>query len=242
MKLDSHLSHYFERDYGPFLNICNLTREKRKVIIEREAAAVTGHNRSNWGEEFFDFRKLADDLTLRCYEEKFGCAPQCRPIFGVLGDADVIGGLYRNPSKIHIDVDLFDESELTFMFPDHFHLVSYYGVEVPRHFGLQIDSWPDPERSRFLGQMYTYTEMQDQIDSLLISEHLKRFRDRDFWHRYLEVQIWTEKIINLYTQDDWISVTPESFSNYQGMKCIVDYEALKALQADSDKGIYRTNS
>lgn len=234
MELDSHISHYFEGEYGPFLSICNLSRERRKEIIEKEAAAVTGLNRFDWGEEFFDFRKLADDLTVRRYKEKFGFAPQCRPIFGVLGDADVVGGLYRNPRKIHIDVSLFEESELTFMFPDHFHLVSYYGVDVPRYFGLQIDAFPIPERSRFLGQMYTYSEMQEQIDALLISEHLKRFRDRDFWYRYLEVQVWTEKLNERFTQDDWISVEPESFSSYRGMQCIVDYGAMSVRPNEAD--------
>lgn len=232
MELESYISHYFERDYGPFLNICNLSREERKGIIEREASAITGLNRYYWGEDFFDFRKLADDLTLRCYEDKFGFAPQCRPLFGVLGDADVVGGLYRHPNKIHIDISVFEESELTFMFPDHFHLVSYYGVELDTYYGIQMEGFQSPERSRFLGQMFTYEEMKEHMDSLYISEHLKNFRDKNVWHRYLEVQIWSEKVLNMHEKTDWIPVNPESFSSHSGMECIVDYEAIKAQQGE----------
>jgi hypothetical protein len=229
MELESYVSHYFERDYGPFKNICNLRPEERKKIIEREALSTTGLNRSDYGEDFFDFRKLADDLTLRCYEEKFGFSPKCRPFFGVLGDADVVGGLYRNPSKIHIDISIFDESELTFMFPDHFHLVWYYGAKVKNHYAVRTDDFNTPEKRRFLGKMYTYREIQEELDSSGIGEHLKSWRKKNVWHRYLEALIWTDKVVDLHKENDCISVKPESFSSHDGIECIVDYGAIERL-------------
>ncbi len=120
----SYLSHYFEKETGPFLSICDLDPQERKEIINREKNARTGFNRFSYGEEFFDFRLLADDLLLELYSTKFGRRPSNRPFYGVLGDADVVGGLFRDPYKIRIPVKNFTSEELTFMFPEHFHLVS----------------------------------------------------------------------------------------------------------------------
>lgn len=94
MKLATHISHYFEKEVGPFLSICDLDAAERLEIIEREKGSDTGFNRFSYGREFFDFRLLADDLLLELYERKFGSAPARRPFYAVLGDADVVGGLF----------------------------------------------------------------------------------------------------------------------------------------------------
>lgn len=81
MKLPNHVSHYFERDYGPLLNICNLSADETRCIIESESDADTGFNRFSYGQDFFDFRKLADDLLLKLYSKKFARRPERRPFY-----------------------------------------------------------------------------------------------------------------------------------------------------------------
>lgn len=134
MNLSNYVSHYFERDYGPLLNICNLGADETRSIIERERDAETGFNRFSYGQNFFDFRKLADDLLLKLYSEKFARGPERRPFYAVLGDADVVGGLYRDPYKLRIPIEEFEEHEVTFMCPDHFHLVGLSKIEVKQSF------------------------------------------------------------------------------------------------------------
>ena len=55
-----HVSHYFEKEYGPLLNICDLDSEQKSQIIHREKSAETGFNRFSLGNDFFSFRLLAE--------------------------------------------------------------------------------------------------------------------------------------------------------------------------------------
>jgi len=64
-----------------------------------------------------------------------------------------------------------------------------------------------------------------------IESHLRKFREENFWYRYLEAQIWTDKVMDLHSEGDWISVTPESYSNNGGIECIVNYKAIQAHRA-----------
>jgi|GEM_PF-3864796 len=100
MILERHISHYFEREYGPFLSICDLDTNGTEAIV-------------------------------------FGKEPERRPYYGVLGDANVVGGLYRDPHKVQIPLNYFSDSEITFMCPDHFHLVGLSKTNVKRYFGYQ---------------------------------------------------------------------------------------------------------
>lgn len=189
---DKQISHYFEKEAGPFLNICDLSIEQRNEIIERERTAKTGFNRFAQGHEFFEFRKLADDLTIDLYTQKFGYKPKRRPFFAVLGTADVVGGLYRNPYKIQIPIEALAEDELTFMCPDHFHIVSFNKVNVRRYFGYQIPKDYTEEKYPYFGKLLTFKELQENRESLKIDKHLAIQRKRNNWYRYIEAQIWAD--------------------------------------------------
>lgn len=210
MELPRHITHYFEKDYGPLLNICNLDPSERRQIIERERDEETGFNRFSHGEEFFDFRLLADDLLLDLYATKFGRRPSRRPFYGVLGNADVVGGLYRDPHKIVIPIEEFEEGELTLMCPDHFHLVTIMkrsqGIRV---FGAQPPDDYSEEKYPYFGKLFTIEEVDAQLSALKIDSYLEERVRGNQWHRYLEVQIWSdpESLRERYPQ--WIEVDPE---------------------------------
>ncbi len=52
MSLPTYLTHYFEAEYGPFLNICDLGSEQVAKLVECESSADTAFNRFAMEEEF----------------------------------------------------------------------------------------------------------------------------------------------------------------------------------------------
>ncbi len=181
MNLERHISQYFEREYGPLLSICDLDKASTEAIIEKEREAETGFNRFSYGKDFFDFRKLADDFLLALYSEKFGKKPERRPYYAVLGDADVIGGLFRDPYKLRIPLDHFSESEITFMCPDHFHLVGLSNKEIKRYFGYQHPEDYSEEKYPYFGKLLTYPELEARISELKIDDYLAENRRTSHW-------------------------------------------------------------
>jgi hypothetical protein len=79
--LPALVTHYFERDYGPFLNICDLPREEVSTLVSSERDAPTAFNRFALGAEFLEFRRAADDLLIDCCRNKFHKAPARRPFY-----------------------------------------------------------------------------------------------------------------------------------------------------------------
>lgn len=198
------------------MSICDLDAGARKEIIDREKDALTSFNRFSYGEEFFDFRLLADDLLLDLYEGKFGTRPARRPFYGVLGDVDVVGGLYRDPHKIRIPVEAFGPGELTFLYPDHFHLVSLMKRGGgKRMFGYQLpEDYSEPEFPYF-GKLLTYDELVEGYESLKIGQRLERERETNGWYRYVEAQVWSNPERLRRECGSAVKVTPESWT-YEG--------------------------
>ena len=225
MKLERHISHYFEREHGPFLSICDLDSAATESIIERERDAETGFNRFSFGTDFFDFRKLADDLLCELYSEKFGKEPERRPYYAVLGDADVVGGLYRDPHKLKIPLDYFSASEITFMCPDHFHLVGLRKMDVRRSFGYQPPKDYSEEEYPYFGKLLTYHELETQLSELKIDEYLTENRRTNHWYRYIEAQIWADPRDMRSRFKDLTEVEPESWT-YDGVTHLQNYKKL----------------
>jgi len=237
MNLDLHICHYFEREYGPFLSICDLDTDEMGDLIEREKTADTGFNRFSYGTEFFDFRKLADDLLLERYKKKFERKPERRPYYGVLGDSDVVGGLYRDPCKIRIPIKEFADHQITFMCPDHFHLVGLSKFEVKKHFGFQTPDDYSENTYPYFGKLLTFDELEADFQELKIDEYLTERKRSNNWYRYVEAQIWADPN-NLKSRfTDWIEVEPEPWSDGK-MTHLQNYKKIRQnqkLQATSTR-------
>jgi len=187
MSLPTHITHYFEAEYGPFLNICDLLDDEVARLVEREKDADTAFNRYAMGEEFLSWRRSADDLLIRKYSEKFGFRPQNRPFFAVLGDFDRTMTMFRHGRRVSLEVSDFSAEEVTFMYPDHAHLTTLYGADVP-HLFYQPHHLPDEE---FWGQLYTYEELRADYESSRIAESIEEHLQRDGWAGcYVEAHMW----------------------------------------------------
>jgi hypothetical protein len=192
MDLPNHITHYFEADYGPFLNICDLEDGEVDNLIRAEKGAKTAFNRFSMGPEFFQWRREADDLLIRAYSEKFGHPPEGRPYFALLGSFDKTLTMFRDGQKIELDVSEFSERELTFMYPDHAHLITFYGSSAPPLFYQPPTGWKD---QRFWGKLFTIRELRDQYSELGIDQMIHSHLNRGGWAGcYIEAHIWRRNL------------------------------------------------
>ncbi|MEM1158421.1 MAG: hypothetical protein AAF649_05355 [Verrucomicrobiota bacterium] len=193
-----YITHYFERDYGPYLNMCDLSASEIQELADREKGTAVGYNRFDIGEDFIRWRKEADDLLIRSYIKKFGFAPAGRPFFSLLGTFDKTCGLYRNPEKIELPVSDFEESELTFMYPDHAHLIGYYESDAPSLFYNLPKNW---EQKEYFGKLFTYSELLKALETMGISDMIERHRNADGWAGcYVEAHIWNRDLRNRWME------------------------------------------
>ena len=188
MKIPTFITHYFERDRGPFLNICDLPDDELKNLVADERESVTAFNRFALGPDFIEWRLAADDLLIRAYHDKFGFLPIGRPYFAVLGEFDKTLTMFRQGDRIVLNLADFEDHEVTFMYPDHSHLTSYYGAEAPHLFYQLRDT---PENRGFRGQLFTFSELSSRIIDSGIADSINSHLARDGWVGcYVEAQIW----------------------------------------------------
>lgn len=188
MKLPTFVTHYYEADYGPFLNICDLDDQQIETLTLAEKDANTAFNRFALGTDFLRWRHEADDLLVRAYTEKFGFAPQGRAFYALLGSFDKTLTMFRNGRKITLAVEDYEDHELTFMYPDHAHLISYYGSDAPPLFYQLPTDW---EQQRFWGKLFTFNELREEYSQLGIDSMIESHKARDGWAGcYIEAHIW----------------------------------------------------
>ena len=196
--LPSFITHYFELERGPFLNVCDLTEAQVCSLIETERYAITAFNRFAMGPEFFEFRRAADDLLIESYRTKFHKEPEGRPFYAVLGEFDKTLTMFRSGQKIRIPIDDFEQDQITFMYPDHAHLISYSGSAAPKLF-YQIPA--DWRNQAFWGQLFTYKEICDGYSTMGIGDMIESWISRDGWAGcYIEAHIWDRSFRKIHSE------------------------------------------
>ena len=188
MKIPTFVTHYYEDDRGPFLNICDLNDEDLRKLVDSERQADTAFNRFSLGSDFIEWRRSADDLLVRAYTEKFGFAPRARPYFATLGSFDKTLTMYRDGRKTTLEIAEFDDHELTFMYPDHAHLTTFYGADAPHLFYQPPEDW---QNQPLWGRLFTFPELRTEYEALGIGNRIQSHLDKDGWAGcYVEAQIW----------------------------------------------------
>jgi hypothetical protein len=184
--LPGFLTHYFEADKGPFRNICDLPDQEIEAVIEAEKHAGTAFNRFALGPHFFKIRRAADDLLIEKYTEKFGVKPRIRPYFAVLGAFDRTTTMYRDARSIAISISLLSPEHLTFMYPDHFHLVWSKKLFRP-DFPYSYQPFHD--------LLFTYTELPEAMKIYDFDARIADAKRRGIWVcSYIEAHIWDPDI------------------------------------------------
>lgn len=188
MSLPRYITHYYEADRGPFLNICDQEEPEIARIYEQERKATTAFNRFALGDDFMTWRRAADDMLLRAYTERFGVPPQHRPYYAVLGNFDRTLTMFRAGRKIELDLESFREHELTFMYPDHSHLTQHYELDVPHLFYQRPEGRMD---GAFWGRLFTFHELREEYETSGIAGLIEQHLERNGWAgSYVEAHIW----------------------------------------------------
>jgi len=193
--IPSFLTHYYEAERGPFKNICDLSDDELDGLISVEKDADTAFNRFSLGRNFFKIRRVADDLLIEKYREKFGFAPHTRPFYAVLGDFDQTSSMYRDGRGVRIDLSRFSREQVTFMYPDHFALVWSKGL-----FPLPPALFPPPyfySYEPFHDLLLTYDELPEAVRIYSIDARIARAKQLNMWvSSYVEAHIWDPDIRN----------------------------------------------
>jgi len=172
--MPTFVTHYYEDDRGPFLNICDLNDEALRKLVDSEKQADTAFNRFSLGSDFIDWRRSADDLLVRAYTEKFGFSPRARPYFATLGSFDKTLTMFRDGRKTTLKIAEFDDHELTFMYPDHSHLTTFYGVDTPHLFYQPPEDW---QNQPLWGRLFTFSELCTEYSALGIGSRIQSHLD-----------------------------------------------------------------
>jgi hypothetical protein len=182
MNLPDFVTHYFERDKGPFRNICDLSDAEIASIVASERHANTAFNRFAFGPDFFKIRCAADDLLMQKYSEKFGTPPPTRPYFAVLGEYDRTMTMYRDGRSLRIDISTLAPQHITFMYPDHFNLVWSKGLFTP-NFSYSYQPFHD--------LLFSYSELPAAITQYGLSPLMAQAKRQEMWvSSYIEAHIW----------------------------------------------------
>jgi len=203
MKLPDFVTHYFESDYGPYLNVCDLDEVALARLTTRERTADTAFNRFAMGPVFFEWRRAADDLLIRAYREKFGFAPAGRPFYALLGEFDKTLTMFREGRKMTLRIDDFSDHEMTFMYPDHAHLTSYYRSGAPDLF-----CQPSAETSHypFWGKLFTYQELCSAFGDLGLDSMIATHKAQDRWVGcYVEAHLWKRELRTRWEEESGLT-------------------------------------
>jgi len=180
----TYVTHYYESEYGPFRNICDLPESEWGALIEKEKHSNTEFNRFFIGLEFFRNRCEADNILIQLYEEKFEQKPSMRPSYATLGSFDRTNGMYRAPSSIEFPLSLFEEHEITFIYEDHGHL------------GWMIGSQDAPdwfEEREYHTLLFSKSELEDAFQRYGLGGRIKSARENSRWvSSYVEAHIWVD--------------------------------------------------
>jgi hypothetical protein len=100
--------------------------------------------------------------------------------------------MFRDGRKIEIEVSEFSEREITFMYPDHAHLITIYGSNAP---ALFYQPPPDWDRESFWGRLFTITELRRDYSRLGIDKMIHAHKEREEWAGcYVEAHIWCRSL------------------------------------------------
>jgi len=140
-------------------------------------------------------RRAADDLLMDLYQMKFRKRPAFRPVYAVLGDFHKIPGLFADPGRIRVEIADLVPEDVTFMYPDHAHLIQYFDHDSPP-FGAALPEDYCKDKMPYYGKLFTYEELKSKHVEYGISSRIEQYLDapENFVYSYVEAHIWRRDI------------------------------------------------
>ena len=175
------LYHYYDKDYGPFRNLSDLTDEEAASVINRIAYEKKDSFCNQRNAEYLEKRKYYENILREEFLKKGGKVQRHAPQYMVIGECDFLSSWYVNSAYIKIDIEEFDKSTLSFT----------YGDSHPTFSDLVNDG------KEYRKKLYTYDEILKVID---------RYGYPQEWNkdgvygpeRYVEVHVWSDETLGKY--------------------------------------------
>jgi hypothetical protein len=171
--LPDFLSHYYERDIGPFHSLSNLSLWNAEAVLERiRKAGVQFASQRPGG--YLVNRQIIEDRIRSQFIKKGGCPLRRRPHNFILGSCAWLLEWYVSGCELRLPVTRFRMQAVSFTYGDSFPTMRYQ------------DGKP------YRGQVYTWDELP---------ELLGRYGLPQSWNpngelgpeRYIEAQVWDDE-------------------------------------------------
>lgn len=176
MKYD--LYHYYENERGPFKNLSSLNMEEARKVQEnlKRSGDVFASRRAD---DYLDVRRGLESKARDLFIRKGGMPRTEYPHYMTLGECPWIKSWYRDGREIKINLDEFDPLCISFTYGDLFPT-------------MRVE-----DGKAYRGQVYTISEILGLIGELGFPQA---------WNpegtlgpeRYIEAQIWDERVIGKY--------------------------------------------
>ena len=116
-------------------------------------------------------------------------------MYSVLGDFHEIPGLFSNPGSVRIEIADLGDDEVTFMYPDHAHLIQFFNHDAPA-FGAQLPENYCEKTMPYYGKLFTYAELHELHVEYGIQERISRYLKTpgSFVYSYVEAHLWTRDV------------------------------------------------
>ncbi|WP_192716637.1 hypothetical protein [Paenibacillus sp. OAE614] len=176
------LYHYYEAARGPFRNLSCLPLEEAREILGQIAKEGKTFASKRAG-DYMDIRLKLEGRVREAFIAKGGQPANPYPHYMTLGPCDWLCSWYVEPSVIQIGWDEFDDRSISFTYGDLFPTMRY------------DDGKP------YRKQVYTKDEIREVIARYGLPQEWNKHGDRGP-ERYIEAQIWDEKVIGRYYPSD----------------------------------------
>ncbi len=161
--LPDFLSHYYDRNSGPFRSLSDLSLQEAAVIQARIRQA---------GAQFAS-RCPADYLVNRQFIQKGGCPLRQRPHYFVLGSCAWLLTWYKCGCELRLPVARFQMQAVSFTYGDSFPALRYQDGRPHR------------------GQVYTWDELPELLERYGLPQEWNPNGELGP-ERYIEAQVWDD--------------------------------------------------
>ncbi|MCX2680497.1 hypothetical protein OOZ15_11140 [Galbibacter sp. EGI 63066] len=184
MTIPKFLYHYYELDNGPFRNITECGYEKA-VAVQNQISEGLNSKRPN---NYIDLRFSLENRIREQFILKGGKPNRIDPFYFTLGECEWAKLWYVNPSVIKIPLSDFEAEHISFTYPDS--MVSFQFYDEPKLATYRKD---------YNGQVFLLSEINNLIREYgLPSEEKCLTEERLKYDRYIEAQVWDDRIIKEY--------------------------------------------
>ncbi|MCI3919447.1 hypothetical protein MO973_04280 [Paenibacillus sp. TRM 82003] len=172
------LFHYYEFERGPFKNLSSLSDKQAEQVMKeiKDKGEIFASQRPA---DYLIIRRELENKAREIFMSKGGEPANPYPHYMTLGPCYWIKQWYKQGAEIQIPFDEFDEKSVSFTYGDLFPTMRY------------VDGKP------YRKQVYTKVEILRLIDEYGFPQVWNEDGSKGP-ERYIEVQVWDEKVIMNY--------------------------------------------